>query len=793
MLSSIDESGESHAKISSIGSNETNSDESDQQSINEALCELQSNRLINKTEANVDSSNEIQKINKNKKRKRRKRSRKKKNDSDSSDVPNKESVETNKSEKLSLLRPEVIEGLLNPKTNRNSSKSNLSDELTQRINQIQNIKVEHLLELPFWQRFVQRTGRVVAITEAIHSRIAGGRLTHMKERNQNWALFIPNDSRMPRMRIAMKSCPPDFVHHPQHFTHSLFIAKLDEWKTTDTFPSGQLLRHLGNAGDIEAESELLLIEHNIDFLDFPDMAYYGLPNIEDDQWASDELWPIPAKEFQYRRDFRNECVFTIDPSTARDLDDALSIKRLNEDHFEVGVHIADVSYFLKEDMPLDEIARSRATSVYLVQNVIPMLPRTLCEKLCSLNANEEKLTFSVVWIIDRNANIIEEWFGRTIIKSCIKLSYELAQDMIDDPNKEWKDCELPPIYGNWNYKKISESVNLLNDIAIKLRKFRFESGALKIDKLKLQFVLDKESGLPSGFSPYIYRDSNRLVEEFMLLANMAVAHKIYKSFGEKAFLRCHPPPSEEGINDFMSFCKYNGFQVDTTSSLSLQKSLDELVNNDTNISRVVAHFLLKAMQTAQYICVGMQSESQTLHHYALNVPLYTHFTSPIRRYADVIVHRLLASALSYRQVIKESVLDLHRLSQRCNEKKLSSRLVSEGSAKLFLHSFIKQLGKIDTKAIVVQVYDHSFDILVLSCDHICRVYLDQLPLKQFVFETKHGKNQLILEWNDPNNSQNTSKQTIIACLLVKVQVSVNEDDSTKLNVSLVITLYYLIN
>ena len=758
ILSSIRESDENNDKIK-IDSNERLSEDSD-----------------NKSKGSQISSEN--------KRKRR-RSRKKKNKSNS--VETIEDTKDNPIDKLSLLKPEIREALISTKNNRISSKSSLSDELSQKISRIQSLKVEDLLELPFMQKFIQRTGRVVYILEAFHSRKAGGRLVHMKEKNQNWALFIPNDSRMPRMRIPMKSCPPDFFHHSQHFSQSLFIAQLDEWKTTDTFPSGILLKHLGTVGDIEAESEILLTEHGIEFYDFPDEAFYGLPNIdEDDEWMTgDEQWPLPESELQYRRDFRNECVFTIDPSTARDLDDALSIKPLNGDHFEVGVHIADVSFFLKEEIPLDEIARRRATSVYLVQKVIPMLPRILCEKLCSLNAGEEKLSFSVVWVIDKNGNILEEWFGRTIIKSCIKLSYELAQDMIDEPNREWKDCELPTIYGKWDYKTISKSVNLLNQIAVKLRKYRFESGALKIDKLKLQFVLDKESGLPSGFSPYVYRDSNRLVEEFMLLANMAVAHKIYKSFGDKALLRCHPPPDEEGLNDFQSFCKYNGFEVDTTSSLALSKSLDAIIKDDVNISRVVANFLLKSMQTAQYICVGIQSESSSLHHYALNVPLYTHFTSPIRRYADVIIHRLLASALSYRPIINESVLDLHRLAKNCNDKKLSSRLVSEGSAKLFLNTFIKQLGKIEEKGIVVQVYDHSFDVMILNCDHICRVYLDQLPLKRFTFDTKRGKNQLFLEWNDFTNSNKTIEQTIIACLLLKVQVSLNEEECPpKMTVSL---------
>ncbi|CAG2110099.1 unnamed protein product [Medioppia subpectinata] len=638
--------------------------------------------------------------------------------------------------------------------------------------------MESLLRLTFCESFIQRTGQVVAICEAIHSRIAGGRLAHMKERNQNWALFIPNDSRMPRLRIPMNTCPPDFFHHSQHYSQSLFVAQLHEWKTTDHFPSGVLLKHLGNSGDIEAESEMILTENQIEFDEFPNEALFGLPNIVDDEWNdSGNQWHIPERELQYRRDFRNECVFTIDPSTARDLDDALSVKRLNDGNLEIGVHIADVSYFVKEGMPLDEIARRRTTSVYLVQKVIPMLPRILCERLCSLNSGEEKLTFSVVWIIDKSGDILEEWFGRTIIKSCIKLSYELAQDMLDQPNRQWQPYELPTIHGRWSAQQISESVNLLNEIAVKLRKHRFESGALKIDKLKLHFILDKESGLPSGFTPYVYKDSNRLIEEFMLLANMAVAHRIYKKFDEKAFLRCHPQPSENGIKDFNYFCKCNGFQVDTSTSLTLQRTLEAIVNNDENISRVVANFLLKAMQMATYCCPGMQSSGQTLHHYALNVPLYTHFTSPIRRYADVIVHRLLSASLSYTPEISDSMKDLHRLAKTCNDKKLSARLASESSSRLFLNIYVKHIGKMETKGIVVQVFDHSFDVMVINCGTICRVYLNQLPLKKFTFETTHGKNQLILEWTDSTRSP----LTITACLMVGIQVSINEDDITKLN------------
>ncbi|XP_054159882.1 DIS3-like exonuclease 2 [Oppia nitens] len=629
----------------------------------------------------------------------------------------------NKKKNKSDVKPNANESVVN----KTGKVVKVFDELSKRIDRIRGISVEHLMEALFWKKFIQKTGKVVSIVESNHIRIAGGKLTHMKDKNQNWALFVPNDSRFPRLRIPMNLCPHDFYYHPQHYSDTLFVAKIEEWKTTDHFPSGSLIRQLGNAGDIDVESDLILIENNIESEEFPDEAYYGLPNITDNEWEDlNSQWTIPDKEIHYRRDFRNECVFTIDPSTARDLDDALSIKLIDDDLFEVGVHIADVSHFLKEDMPLDEIARRRTTSIYLVQKVIPMLPQILCEKLCSLNAGEDKLSFSVVWMIDKNGDIVSEWFGRTIIRSCVKLSYELAQDMINDSNH-------------------------------------------------------KETGLPIGFSPYIYRDSNKLVEELMLLANMAVAHKIYNTFCETGFLRNHPPPSEDALRDFNKFCDYNGFHVDTSSSLLLNQTLETIVNNDPNISRVVAHYLLKTMQMARYVCPGMESAS--LHHYALNVPLYTHFTSPIRRYADVIVHRLLAASLSYCPQIKDSPTDLHRLAQRCNDKKLASRIVSEKSAHLFLNCYIKHIHKMETKAIVVQVYDHSFDVMVINCGIISRVYVDPLPLKQFTFSTKHGKNELVLEWIDSTDSlpKELCKQTITACLIVRIQVSVNEEDSSKLN------------
>lgn len=240
----------------------------------------------------------------------------------------------------------------------------------------------------------------------------------MADKNTNYGFFVPNDSRVPRMMIPKKDCPKDFFVNPHHFASSLFMAEIDSWPPHFNYPRGRLKQHLGSIGDIEAETKLIMMENEIDETEFPDEAYLGIPGVEDT-----EPWCLPQEELTNRRDFRSNTVFTIDPATARDLDDALSVKELDETNdngkklFEVGVHIADVSYFLREDMPLDQIARVRTTSVYLVQRVVPMLPRILCEKHCSLTPGEDKLTFSVVYKMDEDGKIYDQWFGRTLINS----------------------------------------------------------------------------------------------------------------------------------------------------------------------------------------------------------------------------------------------------------------------------------------------------------------------------------------------------------------------------------------
>lgn len=250
-----------------------------------------------------------------------------------------------------------------------------------------------------WQQFVRKTGKVVSILEKKNSRCTVGYLKLFQDKNPNFALFSPIDNRFPRLKIAKNHCPPEFFTRPQDFEEYLFLAKLIQWDQI-SYGLGTLEQRLGSDKDIDARTKGILLENSIDFEDFPKNIEENLPDLP---------FKIPGNEIQKRRDFRQNCVFTIDPLTARDLDDALSIEQLKDNTYKVAVHIADVSYFVQDKTALDKEAENRATSVYLVQKVIPMLPRTLCEHLCSLNPGEDRLTFSVEWILSPQGEILDTW------------------------------------------------------------------------------------------------------------------------------------------------------------------------------------------------------------------------------------------------------------------------------------------------------------------------------------------------------------------------------------------------
>ncbi|XP_077011545.1 DIS3-like exonuclease 2 isoform X2 [Tamandua tetradactyla] len=619
------------------------------------------------------------------------------------------------------------------------------------------------------EKSLQKSAKVVYILEKKHPRAATGFLKLLADKNselfRKYALFSPSDHRVPRIYVPLKDCPQDFVTRPKDYTNTLFICRIVDWKEDSNFALGQLAKSLGQAGEIEPETEGILTEYGVDFSDFSSEVLECLPQ--------GLPWTIPPEEFNRRKDLRKDCIFTIDPSTARDLDDALSCKPLTDGNFEVGVHIADVSYFVPEGSELDKVAAERATSVYLVQKVVPMLPRLLCEELCSLNPMTDKLTFSVIWTLTPKGKILSEWFGRTIIHSCTKLSYEHAQSMIESPTKTIPAKELPPISPEHTNEEVHQAILNLHSIAKELRQQRFVEGALRLDQLKLAFTLDHETGLPQGCHIYEYRDSNKLVEEFMLLANMAVAHKLHHTFPERALLRRHPPPQSKMLQDLVEFCNQMGLPVDFSSAGALNKSLTETFGDDKySLARkeVLTNMCSRPMQMALYFCSGVLQDPTLFRHYALNVPLYTHFTSPIRRFADILVHRLLAAALGYRELPDLDTDALQKQADHCNDRRMASKRVQELSTGLFFAILVKECGPLESEAMVMGVLSQAFDVLVLRYGVQKRIYCNALPLQSYHFQKVGKKPELTLIWEPEHEEQEPAHQVITIFGLVEVEL-----------------------
>lgn len=615
---------------------------------------------------------------------------------------------------------------------------------------LKDLKPEDLINCSFNKRCLQQTGKVVHILKSSSNKVCGGRLK-IQSLKSDFVVFETTDKRIPNFLVSLSECPKDFYFNPHFYKNSLFLGEIKKWPATSKYPFGKLLKLIGFAGEIEAETELLLVENNVDFTEFPANIENGLPI------TSGETYEIPAKEIKKRKDLRKECVFTIDPATARDLDDALSIKKISKhsipgkEMYEVGVHIADVSYFVKENLPVDQIAKQRTTSVYCVQKVIPMLPRILCEKYCSLNPGEDKLTFSVFWHMNERGEIVKEWFDRTVIKSCIKLSYDIAADMMNKPDLDWDKSSdaLPELHNQFTYNDVAKSVNLLSMIATNLRKKRFKHGSLEILKPEIRFVLDETRYNVLGFTTDKPK-STFLVEEFMLLANISVAKKIYMKFPQKSFLRRHPLPDQKMINDFEEFCRNATLKMDTSNSKQLQSSLNEIKKQvDDDSYNFLSLKLLKTMKPAEYFSTMNTSNYRAFSHYALCVPIYTHFTSPIRRYPDLIVHRLLAAALNLEKEPKFKKSEIDQIVTRCNDMKLANRIVGETSQKLFLSTYILSVGSIVQSAIVMQVFDQAFDCFLTKLNVTIRVYANQLELE--CCEYNHLNDQLKLFFKNKQN------------------------------------------
>jgi ribonuclease R len=398
-------------------------------------------------------------------------------------------------------------------------------------------------------------------------------------------------------------------------------AVVDDWPRGEMNPRGHIVDVLGEPGDNDTEMHAILAEYAL-----PYRFESAVANAADQ--ISEE---ITAEDIAARRDFRNVLTFTIDPADAKDFDDALSFIKLENGNYEVGVHIADVTHYVRPGSVVDEEARSRGTSVYLVDRTVPMLPEKLCNKLCSLRPDEEKLTFSAVFEITPRGRVVNEWFGKTVIYSDFRFAYEEAQAIIEAG---------PKVSHEGVSEEIKEAVLTLNDLASKLRKKRFASGAISFERPEMKVEVD-EKGKPVNVYQKVSKEANWLIEEFMLLANRSVAEFVAKA--KKTFVyRVHDEPNQEKVESLRNFIGNFGYKMGSTSNgKEISKELNALfaAAKDTPEYNAIELLSLRTMAKARY-------DTENLGHYGLAFKYYTHFTSPIRRYPDMMVHRLLEHYLS---------------------------------------------------------------------------------------------------------------------------------------------------
>ena len=452
-------------------------------------------------------------------------------------------------------------------------------------------------------------------------------------------------------------------------------AVVDDWPRSEMSPRGHIVDVLGEPGENDTEMHAILAEYALPYRFESEVAN-----------AADQISEeITAEDLKGREDFRNVLTFTIDPADAKDFDDALSFRKLENGNFEIGVHIADVTHYVRPGSVVDKEAQERGTSVYLVDRTVPMLPEKLCNKLCSLRPNEEKLTFSAVFEMTPLGRIVSQRFGKTVIYSDFRFAYEEAQAIIDEPKAAHEGVP----------GEIVEAVLTLHSLATKLRKKRFAAGAINFDRPEMKVEVD-EKGRPVNVYQKVTKESNWLIEEFMLLANRTVAEFVAtgcKGVGDapakgrkqaKTFVyRVHDEPNQEKLENLRNFIGNFGYRMGpTTTGKEISKELNNLfiAAKDTPEYNAIELLSLRTMAKARY-------DTENLGHYGLAFKYYTHFTSPIRRYPDMLVHRLLAEYLAGGPSAKQETYE--KLCKHASEREIVAAEAERASIKYKLVEFMQ--------------------------------------------------------------------------------------------------------
>ncbi|WP_264560021.1 ribonuclease R [Flavobacterium sp. N2270] len=482
------------------------------------------------------------------------------------------------------------------------------------------------------------------------------------------------------------------------------LVEMEDWPKKADSPFGKVIKVLGKPGEHNTEIHAILAEYGLPY-DFP---------IEVEAYANKIDTSITAEEIAKRRDMRDVLTFTIDPKDAKDFDDALSFQVLENGNYEIGIHIADVSHYLQEGTILDDEAYNRATSVYLVDRVVPMLPEVLSNFACSLRPHEEKYTFSAVFQLNNKAEIVDSWFGRTVIYSDQRFAYEEAQQIIETKEDiipaeisiTGKEYKVP--------KPIVEATLKLDELAKILRSKRMKNGAISFDKVEVKFNLNEEAE-PIGVYFKVSKDANHLIEEFMLLANRKVAEFIGKQ--KKTFIyRVHDEPNDDKLFGLQNLISKFGYKLDLRNKKDISKSLNQLMQdvNGKKEQNLIDTLAIRTMSKASY-------STENIGHYGLAFDYYSHFTSPIRRYPDVMVHRLLQYYLDGGKSADEEVYE-----EKCNHSSNMEGLATHAERDSIKYMQVKYMQDHKDEEFLgvisgVTEWGIYVEIIENKCEGMCRI------------------------------------------------------------------------
>ncbi|KAF5106165.1 hypothetical protein DV453_004141 [Geotrichum candidum] len=543
---------------------------------------------------------------------------------------------------------------------------------------------------------IQPTARIVGIVKRSWRFYVGhisAKSLPQSESNAPRNVFVsPLDKCIPRIRIRTRKA--------RELVGKRIVVAVDDWPATSKYPEGHFIRSLGEIESKEAETEALLLEHDIDYRPFPKSVLNCLP-AEGHNWKVPENLNSGDAKLKKRRDLRDLLVCSIDPPKCQDIDDALHAYPLPNGNYHVGVHIADVTHFVKPNTPLDDEGASRGTSTYLVDKRIDMLPMLLGTDLCSLKPYVDRFAFSVIWEMTPDAKIVNVDFTKSIIRSRHAFEYSEAQARIDDAS---------------NIDDLTKGMRILLDLSKKLKAGRISNGALNLASPEVKVHADSETSDPKEVEIKQLLDTNSLVEEFMLLANISVARQIYEAFPQTAMLRRHaaPPATNFDILNEQLRIKKN-LHIDLTSSKALADSLDRCVDPEEPFFNTLVRIMAtRCMMAAEYFSAGSFSEPE-FRHYGLASDIYTHFTSPIRRYADVVAHRQLAASIDY-EPLDQSHREKEHMEKICrniNKRHRNAQFAGRASIEYYVGQVLKNEKEGTThEGFIVKVFSNGVVILV---------------------------------------------------------------------------------